>query len=151
MTGPGQPDFLGSDFAKPGIEIVDMGLLAEGDLARVLAAATVLVNPRPLDSQDSCMNFPSKVLDYLAYERPIVSTRAPGIGPDYDGVLEFAESDSPASIASAIDRVLAWPPSRQAEVIDRIRTFNAAFTPLSSASRFLEWLKTVAEPLRVIS
>ncbi len=151
MTGHGRPDFTPADASGSHVAVVDMGMLSEGDLADVLSAATVLVNPRPLESQDSCMNFPSKVLDYLAYERPIISTRAAGIGPEYDDVLVFSESDSPAAIAAAIDDVLGWPRSRQAEAVDRIREFNTRATPRASALRFITWLETVCDSTRLPS
>jgi glycosyltransferase involved in cell wall biosynthesis len=148
MTGHGRNDFPRSNPPPPGIEVVDMGMLPEAELERIAEAATVLVNPRPVDSDDSCMNFPSKVLDYLSYERPIVSTRALGIGPEYDAVLVFAETDSPASLAAAIDEVLEWTPECYAEAVSRIRTFNASSTPEASAACFIEWLATVCRTCR---
>jgi glycosyltransferase involved in cell wall biosynthesis len=148
MTGHGRNDFRTSSSPPAGIEVIDMGMLAEADLERIAGAAAVLVNPRPVDSDDSCMNFPSKVLDYLSYERPIVSTRAPGIGPEYDSVLVFAESDSPSSLAAAIDEVLEWTPEKYAEAVRRIKTFNASSTPEASAACFIEWLATVCRTSR---
>jgi glycosyltransferase involved in cell wall biosynthesis len=148
MTGHGRNDFPSSDPPPTGIEVIDMGMLPEAELERVAEAATVLVNPRPIDSDDSCMNFPSKVLDYLSYERPIVSTRAPGIGPEYEDVLVFTASDSPASLAAAIDEVFEWTPARYAEAVSRIRAFNSSYTPASSAACFIEWLTNVCRGCR---
>lgn len=149
MTGHGRNDFPASNPPPAGIEVIDMGMLPEADLERIAGTAAVLVNPRPVESDDSCMNFPSKVLDYLSYERPIVSTRAPGIGPEYGAVLVFADSDSPASLAAAIDEVLEWTPTAYAEAVSRIRAFNASYTPASSAACFIEWLAEVCRAFRL--
>lgn len=148
LTGHGKNDFPTSNPPPAGVEVIDMGMLPEAELAQVAESAAVLVNPRPVYSDDSCMNFPSKVLDYLSYERPIVSTRTPGIGPEYDNVLVFTESDSPASLAAAIDEVLEWTPERYAESVHRIRTFNASSTPEASATSFIEWLARVCKMCR---
>lgn len=148
MTGHGRNDFASVDPPPAGIEVIDMGMLPEAELERVAAAATVLVNPRPVDSDDSCMNFPSKVLDYLSYERPVVSTRAPGIGPEYDAVLVFAKSDSPTALAAAIDEVLDWTPETYADHVGRITEFNSTYTPASSAAWFIEWLTEVCRTRR---
>jgi hypothetical protein len=148
MTGHGRNYFPSSTPRPAGIEVIDRGMLPEVELERISEAAAVMVNPRPIDSNDSCMSFPSKVLDYLSYERPIVSTRAPGIGPEYDAVLVFAESDSPASLAAAIDEVLEWTPACYAETVSRIRVFNASSTPEASAACFIEWLATVCRTFR---
>jgi hypothetical protein len=101
----------------------------------------VLVNPRPVETADSCTNFPSKLLEYLPYEIPIVSTRAPGIGPHYDDVLVYTASDRPEAIAATLDEVLKWGPEKRSSYARRVRTFNAEATPAAAARRFVSWLQ----------
>jgi glycosyltransferase involved in cell wall biosynthesis len=125
--------------------VTDLGMVTEGELERLAFSADVLVNPRPVRSDDSCMNFPSKVLDYMSYGRPIVSTRAPGLGPTFDDLLVFSEGDEPGKLAQAIDRVLGWSPAEQTRFAERCRHFAERSSPIMAAQSFACWLRTVLD------
>ena len=83
----------------PGVRV--LGRLEADELAAAYRRATVLVNPRPLGRSDFDVTFPSKVLEYVATGKPVVSTRLRGIPGDYwDYVVPC--DDNPASLADAI-------------------------------------------------
>ncbi|PWR07666.1 hypothetical protein DKT68_18280 [Micromonospora acroterricola] len=84
-------------------------LLDRGALVQRLARASVLVNPRPVDQSFVRYSFPSKLIEYLSTGVPVVTTRLPGIPPDYDPYLRFAESDTADGLREALLRVLAMP------------------------------------------
>ena len=46
-------------------------------------------------------NFPSKILDYLAWRKPIISTWTKGLSPEYREVLHITE-DNPLAFSSAM-------------------------------------------------
>ena len=52
------------------------------------------------------MIFPSKILQYMAYGKPIVSTKTDGLSPDYNSVLQIAPSNSAEELAGEIRRTL---------------------------------------------
>ena len=81
-------------------EIVDgdprvsvLGFLRPEELDSVMSQATAFVNPRPENMTDGYKNFPSKILLYLRYQKPILSTRSPGLGPMFDEALDFYSSE----------------------------------------------------------
>lgn len=144
MTGQGKG--YDPDIARMTVEsdrVTDLGMVTEGELERLAFSADVLVNPRPVRSDDSCMNFPSKVLDYMSYGRPIVSTRAPGLGPTFDDLLVFSEGDEPEQLAQTIDRVLGWSPAERTHFAERCRHFAERSSPIMAAQGFARWLQTV--------
>jgi glycosyltransferase involved in cell wall biosynthesis len=89
------------------------------------------------------MNFPSKVLDYMSYGRPIVSTQAPGLGPAFDDVLVFSEGDEPQQLAQAIDRVLGWSPSECTQFADLCRHFAERSSQVAASRDFGRWVRQI--------
>ncbi|WP_422739385.1 glycosyltransferase [Micromonospora sp. WMMD729] len=81
-------------------------LLPRGELLPRLSRARVLVNPRPVDQDFVRWSFPSKIIEYLATGVPVVSTRLPGIPPDYTPWLSYAEPDTAEGLRTAIEQVL---------------------------------------------
>ena len=126
--------------------VTDLGMVTEGELERLAFSADALINPRPVRTDDSCMNFPSKVLDYLSYGRPIVSTRAPGLGPTFDDLLVFSEGDDPGQLAEAIDRVLDWSPAERTLFAERCRDFAERSSPIVAARGFACWISDLVGP-----
>lgn len=55
-----------------------VGFLSEAEYLNMLKSANILVNPRNMDLLQSKNNFPSKILEYLATGRPIISTQFSG-------------------------------------------------------------------------
>lgn len=89
------------------------GMVDEITLHRLSLEATCFVNPRPTGAA-SHHNFPSKVLRYLGYGRPVASTRTRGLSPEYEQALTFADSDEPRDIAASIERAIASAADEQA-------------------------------------
>ncbi|MET7375523.1 glycosyltransferase [Micromonospora arida] len=89
-------------------------LLDRAALMPRLARASVLVNPRPVGQSFVRYSFPSKLIEYLSTGVPVVTTRLPGIPPDYDPYLCFAESDTAKGLRDALHRVLAMTPEERA-------------------------------------
>jgi len=49
-----------------------------------MRSAWIYVNPRSLAEESVQNTFPSKILEYLRYGKPILSTKTSGIGSKYD-------------------------------------------------------------------
>jgi glycosyltransferase involved in cell wall biosynthesis len=80
------------------------------DLPQVLAAADVLVIPNSALSADaSRYTSPLKAFAYLAAKKPIVAARVPALVEIFKDSVEYAEPDSPQSLAQAIDRAATVP------------------------------------------
>jgi glycosyltransferase involved in cell wall biosynthesis len=119
------------------------GYVTDEELVQLANRADVFVNPRGSAGNDG--NFPSKVLDYLSYRKPVVSTWTPGLSPEYRRVLVCTPDESPAALASTIEGVLCWSQARRDEYAAAVERFLVDTRSWSrQALRLREWLGTLA-------
>lgn len=107
ITGPGVSETVNL-LAAEDSRIKVFGLVTDAELNRLSTQAGVFVNPRPASIPDNRMNFPSKVLEYLSYGKPVISTWTPGLSPNYRNVLVVLDEETPECVAKTIEEVLAW-------------------------------------------
>ena len=100
-----------------------LGLLGEQELKEASRQATVFVNPRPSSIPDNRTNFPSKVLEYLSYGRPVISTWTAGLSPEYRDVLVVLARETPATLGETIEEVVAWDDPKRRDNARRILSF----------------------------
>lgn len=81
------------------------GILSYNESIRVQASATVLVNPRPNNEKYTKYSFPSKNLEYMMWNKPVMAYKLDGIPDEYDEVLIYFSSDNPIDMAKLIDYV----------------------------------------------
>jgi len=118
------------------------GCVDELALRQLSQQAWVMVNPRPNSVVDSQHNFPSKLLEYLSYGKPVISTCTPGIAPEYSHVIDIPEDETPAGLAGVIQRVLQWSEVQRRERAVAIREFlKTRKTWIVQARRLTEWLE----------
>lgn len=122
VLGPGDVDAL-RKMAGYDQRIRIHGLVDRGRLQATLAAAHVLVNPRPTSGEFAVSTFPSKILEYMRYGVPIVSTLSPGLAPRFNDVLIIAESDTPECISRAIEKAIAMDDDRLSEYSAVVASF----------------------------
>ncbi len=107
ITGPGANETV-DRLAAQDNRIKVFGLVTDAKLKELSAQASVFVNPRPSSIPDNRMNFPSKVLEYLSYGKPVISTLTPGLSPNYRDILIVPDRETPESLARSVEQVLAW-------------------------------------------
>lgn len=92
------------EVAKEDKRIKYIGFLEEIEFLKILSEAHILINPRNMKLDQNNNNFPSKILEYLATGKPIISTKFAGyeIFKDY---IEFVESES-QDLASSINKMV---------------------------------------------
>lgn len=90
------------------------GFLDRGDMQHLLRSATVLVNPRLSQCIENRYNFPSKLLDYLASGRPVITTLAGDLDVAFRYTTLPLETESPAALAALLVDVCSWPEERVA-------------------------------------
>lgn len=87
------------------------GFLSRVEYYEILNAANILINPRNMQYEQNSANFPSKVLEYIAAGRYVISTKFIG-WEDYQDEIIFSESDKKAltqCIAKVIGEVKVNP------------------------------------------
>jgi hypothetical protein len=127
-----------------------LGFLSETELDQRLRSAWVLVNPRSMTHEGCCMNFPSKLLRYLSYGKPVVTVWTPGIPTEYREVLQFVEDDACGSdprvlgqkMAHKVEGVLQWDASQRLAWSEKIEHFIVPGKLWSSqVKRLVEFLE----------
>lgn len=78
-----------------------LGLLNDRQLSKCYNYADIFLNPRPVKMYGNELNFPSKLFDYLAWQKPIISTWTKGLSPEYRNVLHTFK-DTPSDLAKAM-------------------------------------------------
>ena len=85
--------------------------------------ATVLLNARPSGHPITRYTFPSKLIEYMMSGRPVITTRLPGISPDYFPHLRILEEEAPEALAALIDSVCSEPADQRDALGGRAREF----------------------------
>ena len=65
------------------------GFVSIVELSNASKKAFAFVNPRPTHLPGVENNFPSKILQYISFGKPILSTKTKGISPLYDELLNY--------------------------------------------------------------
>ena len=119
-----------------------LGLVSQQELASRMSRVDLFVNPRPSAVEDNRYNFPSKLLEYLAWCRPVVSTLTPGIPPHYLDVLTPVREETPQGLGAVLEEVLQRSPRERLGLGDRIHSFVEENLLWSvQARRLRDWLE----------
>lgn len=104
LSGPGNAKNF-ELAAKKDFRIKYLGLVKDKILTKLYQKADIFLNPRPTNMYGNQFNFPSKLLDYLAWNKPIISTWNKSLSPFYKKILHLANND-PKSFAVAMKKYL---------------------------------------------
>lgn len=112
--------------SKDNSRIIWKGFLRRDEYFNALMAADILVNPRDMSMLQNQNNFPSKVLEYLATGRRIVSTKFVG-WEQYQNNMDFSDS-TVIELAKTIDYSLKKDDSSVEELYKRNRDLARELT-----------------------
>ena len=99
------------------------GLLAPVEVFRLSQQATVLINPRPSRERFTRYSFPSKLLEYMATGKPVISTCLEAIPVEYDPYLIWLDHETPECLAALLQQLHALPQERLDKIGRRGREF----------------------------
>ena len=103
----------------PRIEV--KGFVSDRELHEICLRASVFLNTRDPGIADNILNFPSKIPNYLAYGKPVVSTWIDSLSDDYRKVLQVVESDAPSAFADQVSRTLMWSEAERQRYLHQVR------------------------------
>lgn len=139
ICGKGSRADLGVWAQDPRIKF--LGYVSEERLNDLSRNCWVFVNPRPSDISENRSNFPSKLLHYLSYSKPVISTWTDGLSPDYKSVLLVLDDETPQCLAHAIEQVFSWNADQYAAVAEQIEAFvERGHSWEDQAARLLDWI-----------
>lgn len=78
------------------------GFVGDDELVPALMAADLLVNPRPVAKLFSALSFPSKLIEYLATGRPVLTTRISSIPTTLAPYFNFIQEEGASGIRTAL-------------------------------------------------
>ncbi|MEI6057127.1 MAG: glycosyltransferase [Lentisphaerota bacterium] len=129
--------------------ITYFGCVSDKRLEELAGQSTIMVNPRDSSLLGNKMNFPSKVLEYLTYCKPVISTWTDGLSPEYSDVLLIAEKATPDGIAVKIEEILEWDQNKLAEYGQKAATFlSSKKTWDIQAQRFVKFINKISNTSR---
>lgn len=103
----GDGDLLGElkKMAEKDSRIVFTGQLSHEVMLSLEQHATVLVNPRYTGRENTAYSFPSKLIEYMATGRPVMTSRLEGIPEDYDPYVLYLKDNSAESVTDTMQKV----------------------------------------------
>lgn len=119
------------------------GFVTREELHDIHCGATVFVNPRPVEAFANRMTFPSKLLEYLSYGKPVVSTWTEGLAPDYREVLLVPEGHTPEAFARLVDEALNFSHDERRALQRRIAAWAVSHTWGKQAKRLVEFVESL--------
>jgi glycosyltransferase involved in cell wall biosynthesis len=118
-----------------------LGCVSDEQLVKLARRANVLVNPRP-NLPDHDNNFPSKLIEYLSYGKPIVSSWTPGIHPAYRPLLMVVKENTADAFASKIRSALELSNERRtAHAVQCAQFIRKEKLWSYQAERLITWIR----------
>jgi hypothetical protein len=131
-------------FAKSDARILYHGPTSEQALNALGYMMDIFVDPRPKALSEN--NFPSKILTYLRFSKPIISTMGHGIPSEYQRVLIHLEQEDPKALARLIQEVCAWDEARVVQCQSTMHDFVMnAKSWRAQGKRFIEWMQSIIQ------
>jgi Glycosyl transferases group 1 len=131
-------------FAKADSRIQYHGPASEQALNELGNMMDVFVDPRPKALSDN--NFPSKILTYLRFSKPIISTMGHGIPSEYQQVLIHLDQEDPKVLARLIQSVCGWDDARVSQYQLTVNDFILnAKSWRAQGKRIVEWMQSIIE------
>jgi glycosyltransferase involved in cell wall biosynthesis len=119
------------------------GFVTQEQYSDMLQRAAVLVNPRPSTLLENRYNFPSKLMEYLAAGRPIISTATSDVAEHYGSALIVITDETPEGLARCIERVVDTPAEERAAVGARARAAVEGVTWRIQAEKIVAFIHTL--------
>ena len=131
-------------FAKRDSRIHYHGPVSQAQLIAIGHTIDVFVDPRPRAFSKN--NFPSKILTYLGFAKPIISTLGHGIPPEYQQVLIELKKEDPLVLAQLLEATCAWDQERIAQYqlgIQALVTSSKSWQ--AQGKRVLSWMRSTIQ------
>jgi len=116
------------------------GFVSEQQYSDMLQRAAVLVNPRPSRLLENRYNFPSKLMEYMAAGRPIISTATSDVAEHYGPAVVVLHDETPQSLAHCIEHTVNTLPEERAAVGARARDAVEGVTWRTEAEKILAFI-----------
>ena len=94
-----------AEFSKENPTVKFFGTVSNEEVVKKQLEATLLINPRPTDEDYVKYSFPSKTMECMASGTPLLTTRLPGMPPEYYDYVYFIDDESEDGVLEALKTV----------------------------------------------
>jgi putative colanic acid biosynthesis glycosyltransferase len=127
--------------------ITYFGYVSKDKILSMQQKATILINPRLNVGDYTKYSFPSKLIEYMASARPILSFKLDGIPPEYDNYLYYMKGNTVESIAYSMLKISSKPLSElEIRGKDAREFVMQKKSSIVQAGRLFDILKTTHTP-----
>lgn len=98
---------LANKYSKEDSRIIYKGVVSNSEVVKAELEATLLVNPRPTNEEFTKYSFPSKNIEYMASGTPLLTTKLPGMPPEYYPYVFLIEDESVEGYSDALKKALS--------------------------------------------
>jgi len=98
---------LANKYSKKDSRIIYKGVVSNSEVVKAELEATLLVNPRPTNEEFTKYSFPSKNIEYMASGTPLLTTKLPGMPPEYYPYVFLIEDESVEGYSDALKKALS--------------------------------------------
>lgn len=130
--------------AKIDCRIKVNGFVTDEELQSKCENAYAFLSPREMSHQGNKMIFPSKILYYLTFRKPVISPILPGVAPDYYNLLVVPKEDSIQAWADSINDVLDYSSSEQNTIKTKTEQFLDSKTWKKQGESLLLFIETLS-------
>lgn len=123
ICGFGEAEERIREMQKDDDRIVFLGRVDREKVIPLQRGATLLVNPRQNNEEFTKYSFPSKTLEYLSSGAVMLAYKLLGIPDEYDEYINYAEDNSPETLAAEISRICSLSDEERKESGLRAREF----------------------------
>jgi len=126
-------------FLKINKRVKYYGFVKKKKLIKLCQIADIFVNPRP--SKINKYNFPSKILFYLNFNKPIISNKV-GLHPKYNDVLFLLKNEKINTLIHAIEKVLLYDKKKLRIIKKKILNFKLQNSWSIQVNKFINWINS---------
>lgn len=105
IYGGGELSEFVSNYSIEENRIKYYGFMVPDELRKNLLRVSAFISPLPSTEWYTHYKFPSKLLEYMRFAKPVISTKYPSIPSEYNDLLVWITEESPKGIAMAIKKV----------------------------------------------
>ena len=138
ITGKGELEESVIQASMNNKNIIFKGFVSNEEFYRILNQVDIVVNPRNMNFTQNANNFPSKILEYLASGRIILSTQFPGYYR-FEKNITFCDSNA-KDIAQKLAELLDLEKDVITERFYSNRKFSENFSWLEQVERIIEFI-----------
>ena len=138
ISGKGGLEQSVVDAAKEDKRIKYLGFIPDKDYYQILNEIDVFINPRNMNLEQNQNNFPSKVLEYLATGRCVISTKFPGWDKFTDNFMFY--DNSKAELVGAMQRVVEKDEKAMMDIFSKNKKKAEVYSWNKQAARIVAYL-----------